>query len=193
MSDVVILDATGLFSDQRALARAADEIDDGVVWVAHRDGGLRLINLTIERWTGLPTYRAVGTGWLQAVHPSHRDHCYGTLLTAIRESKPWSLNFSFLGTDRAEFWVIAGARCVVDPERRRLLGAVGACVRMDHPDPFSRLHAVLGQFAGRAAALSSERRGPTDTGDLATGPQALRRSGRPGKAVALLGNTPTGS
>ena len=178
MSEVVILDGTGVFADQPALARAAGEIEDAVVWVAHRDGGLRLINPTIQRWTGLPTYSAVGVGWLKAVHPSHRDHCYGSLLTAVRESKPWSLNFSFLGADHLPFWVIAGARCVVDPESRRLLGAVGACVRMDGPDPFSRLYTVLGQFAGRAAVLSSEPlgsaapHGPTpepEVGDVRTG------------------------
>lgn len=156
MSEVVILDVTRVFADQPALARAAGEVEDAVVWVAHRDGGLRLINPTIHRWTGLPTYSAVGVGWLKAVHPSHRDHCYGTLLTALRESQPWSLNFSFLDAGGVPFWVIAGARCVVDPASRRLLGAVGACVRMDGPEPFSRLSTVLNQFPGRAAFLSRE-------------------------------------
>jgi PAS domain-containing protein len=159
MSDVVFLDVARVFSDQRALVRASAEIEDCVVWVAHRDGGLTLINPTIERWTGMPTYSAVGTGWLRTVHPSHRDYCYGTLLTALRESKPWSLNFSLLGADDREFWVIAGARCVVDPRGNRLIGAFGACVRMDSPDPFGRLQAVLGRFPGRAAALSAQRRG----------------------------------
>jgi PAS domain-containing protein len=167
MSGAVILDATGVFADAPALARAAYEIDDCVVWVAHRDGGLKLINAAIERWTGLPPYSAVGMGWLRAVRPAHREHCYGTLLTALRESKPWSLNFSLRGVDDDDFWVVAGARCVVDTRRARLLGAVGACVRLDAPDPFRRLHAVLAEFPGRAAALSAEgqrpdRSGPTD-------------------------------
>jgi PAS domain-containing protein len=155
MSDVVFLDFARVFSDQGALARAASEIEDCVVWVAHRDGGLTLINPTIERWTGMPTYSAVGTGWLRTVHPSHRDCCYGTLLTALRESKPWSLNFSLLDADDSEFWVIAGARCVVDPQTGQLIGAFGACVRMDSPDPFGRLQTVLGQFPARVAVLSA--------------------------------------
>lgn len=154
MSDFVFLDFARVFSDQRALARASYEVEDSVVWVAHRDGGLTLINPTIERWTGMPTYRAVGNGWLKAVHPSHREYCYATLLIALRESKPWSLNFSLLGIDDREFWVIAGARCVVDPQRERLIGAFGACVRMDSEDPFDRLQTILTRFPTRAAALS---------------------------------------
>jgi PAS domain S-box-containing protein len=154
MSDVVFLDFARVFSDQRALERASYEIEDCVVWVAHRDGGLTLINPTIERWTGMPPYSAVGMGWLRTVHPSHRECCYETLLTALRESKPWSMNFSLLGADD-EFWVVAGARCVVNPESRQLIGAFGACVRMDSPDPFGRLQLVLGRFPARAAALST--------------------------------------
>lgn len=155
MSDVVFLDFTRVFSDQRALARASYEIEDCVVWIAHRDGGLTLINPTIERWTGMPTYSAVGTGWLRTVHPSHREYCYGTLLTALRESKPWSLNFSIMGADHREFWVTAGARCAVDPQTRRLIRAFGACVRLDAPDPFGRLETVLGRFPGRAVVLAA--------------------------------------
>jgi PAS domain-containing protein len=155
MCEAAFLDATGAFSDGAALARAASEIDDCVVWVAHRDGGLKLINDAIERWTGMPTYSAVGMGWLRTVGPAHRDHCYGTLLNALRESKPWALNFSLRGADDHEFWVVAGARCVVDPRRRRLLGAVGACVRLDSPDPFHRLRTVLAEFPGRVTALST--------------------------------------
>ena len=168
MSDAVILDSTGVFADGHALARAAHEIEDCVVWVAHRDGGLKLINAAIERWTGMPAYSAVGMGWLRTVRPAHREHCYGTLLNALRESKPWSLNFSLRGADDHEFWVVAGARCVVDPRRRRLLGAIGACVRLDSPEPFLRLLAVLAEFPGRAAVLSAQGHGPASsprTGD----------------------------
>ena len=166
MSDVVFLDFTRVFSDQRALEQAADEIEDCVVWVAHRDGGLTLINRTIHRWTGMPTYSAVGSGWIKTVHPSYRDHCYETLLTALHELKPWYLSFPLLSADHRSFWVTAGARCVVDPERRRLIGAFGVCVGMDYPNPSNRLETVLGRFPGRAAVLSAQRCGTASPGSV---------------------------
>ncbi|MDR5737641.1 PAS domain S-box protein [Caballeronia sp. LZ016] len=81
----------------RELARAAGAL----VWSADANGEMQPIEGEWESFTGLPTDRLVGHGWMDLVHPADRDSLSKTWRQALRELGPRDTTFRMRRQDGA--------------------------------------------------------------------------------------------
>lgn len=67
--------------------RALVEVSPQIVFTADTDGGMTWLNGYWREFTGMAEARALGTGWLAAVHPDDHDRVHRTWAAAIAEAR----------------------------------------------------------------------------------------------------------
>src|SRR5947207_12707856 len=75
-------------SEQRY--RTLIEVSPQMVWVARADGSNIFWNQRWYDYTGLTPAESEGFGWMQAVHPEHRDQCAQFFRQALASGGEWS-------------------------------------------------------------------------------------------------------
>lgn len=97
-----------------------------MIWVADPEGQAVYFNRPWLDFTGRPSDEQLGLAWADAVHPDDRGRTLGIQLDAIRESRPFELEYRLLRHDGAPRWVLT--RGVPLHRAGRLQGFVGSCV-----------------------------------------------------------------
>ncbi|MGB7481206.1 MAG: PAS domain S-box protein, partial [Burkholderiaceae bacterium] len=108
---------------QAELAAANDSSPLGV-FRTDADGRCTYVNRAYEQMSGLPAARALGAGWVEAVHPQDRLKVFQGWSKTARQRVPYQGTYRFLHADGRIVWAsVKSAPIVVDGQ---LLGHVGS-------------------------------------------------------------------
>ena len=97
-----------------------------MIWVADPEGQAVYFNRPWLEFTGRPSGEQIGLAWADAIHPEDRSRTLETHLEAIRDSRPFELEYRLIRHDGAPRWVLA--RGVPLHRAGRLQGFVGSCL-----------------------------------------------------------------
>ncbi|MCV5707389.1 PAS domain-containing protein, partial [Escherichia coli] len=73
--------------------RSLVEAGAQVVWVTDLEGGFAFAQPSWSRFTGQRWYQYRGWGWLQAIHPEHRERVAAQWRECLRERKPFESEY----------------------------------------------------------------------------------------------------
>jgi PAS domain S-box-containing protein len=86
------------------------ELSPQVVWFGQPDGQIAYFNPYWYEYTGLSEKKALGDGWIGAVHPEDRDRVVETWETAVREGSDYELELRLRGRNGEYCWFLARSR-----------------------------------------------------------------------------------
>jgi len=112
------------------------------VGIFHTDaaGSTTYVNPAWCRIAGLDAAKALGLGWLRAVHPEDRERLGQNWRKALRQQQESSDDYRFLRPDGSIAWVLGRAVPEIDAEGR-VIGYVGTITDItEHKQAEQRLH-----------------------------------------------------
>lgn len=80
-----------------------------VIWTARLDGTLDFINRRTARYAGARLEQALGTGWLELVHPDDRDRVARRWARSVQSGKPFEVQYRLRTTDGSYHWALVRA------------------------------------------------------------------------------------
>jgi PAS domain S-box-containing protein len=86
------------------------ELSPQVVWFGQPDGQIAYFNPYWYEYTGLSEKKALGDGWLGAVHPEDRDRVFDSWRTAVREGTDYEIELRLRGRNGDYCWFLARSR-----------------------------------------------------------------------------------
>jgi PAS domain S-box-containing protein len=86
------------------------ELSPQVVWFGKPDGQIAYFNPYWYEYTGLSEKKALGDGWLGAVHPEDRVRVLESWRTAVSEGSDYELELRLRGRDGEYCWFLARSR-----------------------------------------------------------------------------------
>ncbi|MDQ6873034.1 MAG: ATP-binding protein [Gemmatimonadota bacterium] len=86
------------------------ELSPQVVWFGGPDGRITYLNPYWYEYTGLSERRALGDGWIDAVHPEDRERVTEHWDEAVREGTDYQLELRLRGRDGQYCWFLARSR-----------------------------------------------------------------------------------
>jgi PAS domain S-box-containing protein len=95
-------------SEQRF--RAFADAAPAILWVTGADGSCTFRSHGWYEFTGQTEAKALGFGWLDAVHPGDRDASRDSFLAAAAEHAPFTLEHRIRGVDGEYRWAISAGR-----------------------------------------------------------------------------------
>ena len=95
----------------RTLAEALPQL----VWTCRADGRFDYLNRQWETYTGVPTDRHLGYGWLEAVHPDDRQGLRAAWKAAVRERGVFDAEGRLRGADGSYRWFKKRAQPLFEP------------------------------------------------------------------------------
>ena len=111
--------------------RTLIEVSPQVVWYGRGDGYITYCNRWWHDYTGLTTEQSEGNGWIQAIHPAHRDRVREVWLEAAARGDKYALEVPFLrASDGTYRWHLSTGRPILD-ESGRVARWVGVALDID--------------------------------------------------------------
>src|ERR1700682_3148027 len=86
------------------------ELSPQVVWFSGPDGQITYFNPYWYEYTGLSEKRALGDGWISAIHPEDRDRVVMSWRTAVREGSDYVSELRLRGRNDEYCWFLARSR-----------------------------------------------------------------------------------
>jgi PAS domain S-box-containing protein len=86
------------------------DLSPQVVWFGGPDGRITYLNPYWYEYTGLSERKALGDGWLDAVHPEDRERVLDSWQTAVREGTDYELELRLRGRRGDYCWFLARSR-----------------------------------------------------------------------------------
>ncbi len=111
MPDSSLLQSTALETGVRSAV--LDAVPAGI-FETDADGRCRFVNRRWETYAGLSAARALGYGWVEAVHPADRETVVAEWQAAVLASREFALEFRFLLPDGTTMWVAGHATPIRD-------------------------------------------------------------------------------
>jgi diguanylate cyclase (GGDEF)-like protein/PAS domain S-box-containing protein len=98
--------SAALASDGRSAV--LDAIPAGI-FETDADGQCRFVNRRWQAYAGLSAEAALGSGWVEAIHPADRDHLVAAWHAAVAEGREFDIEFRFLRPDGTTMWAAGNA------------------------------------------------------------------------------------
>ena len=113
-----------------------------------KDAAMDVVHLSPEwhGFTGIDSVRALGRGWIDAVHADDRGVVHAILDQAGRERRGYTLEYRLLSRTGAGIWVSDGAVASFAPEDRHFLGLMGSITEMPNDRGRSMATGLIGAF-----------------------------------------------
>src|SRR6202171_3903090 len=86
------------------------ELSPQVVWFAGPDGQITYFNPYWYEYTGLSPKRALGDGWIDAIHPEDRERVVESWQGAVNEGSDYEVELRLRGRDNEYCWFLARSR-----------------------------------------------------------------------------------
>ena len=86
------------------------ELSPQVVWFAGPDGQITYFNPYWYEYTGLSEKRALGDGWISAIHPEDRERVVESWQGAVNEGSDYEVELRLRGRDDKYCWFLARSR-----------------------------------------------------------------------------------
>jgi len=86
------------------------ELSPQVIWFGAPDGQITYFNAYWYEYTGLSRNRALGDGWISAIHPEDRERVVAGWQTAVREGNDYEVELRLRGRDDKYCWFLARSR-----------------------------------------------------------------------------------
>ena len=86
------------------------ELSPQVVWFAGPDGQITYFNPYWYEYTGLSEKRALGDGWISAIHPDDRERVVESWQGAVNEGSDYEVELRLRGRDDKYCWFLARSR-----------------------------------------------------------------------------------
>jgi PAS domain S-box-containing protein len=77
-----------------------------IIWVSDVDAQCTYVNLSWLKFTGQPADAALGTGWLDAIHPDDVERCRDTFTNAFDGRAPFQVEYRMRRFDDEYRWMI---------------------------------------------------------------------------------------
>ncbi len=90
--------------------RAMADTAPAMLWITDADSRCTLLSRAWYDYTGQAEREGLGLGWLEAVHPEHREEAAREFFDATRERQPFSLDFRLRRKDGEYRWVLDEGR-----------------------------------------------------------------------------------
>jgi PAS domain S-box-containing protein len=143
-----------------------------MVWVSDPAGNCTYLNRPWYEFSGQPEASALGSGWLEILHPDDRARIRKAFLEAHARQTPFRLEYRLRRADGAWRWALDAAEPRLADDGR-FLGYVGSVLditeRKEVEDERERLVATLRDLTGSLEARVAER-----TAELAAANRELR-------------------
>jgi len=97
-----------------------------MIWMSGPDGGCSFFN---ERWlefTGRPTEREVGQGWVEGVHPDDRERCLDSYRSAFGARENFEMEYRLRRADGDYRWILDTGTPLWGPDKS-FAGYIGSC------------------------------------------------------------------
>ena len=78
------------------------------------DGQCRFVNRRWQAYTGLSAENALGSGWIEAIHPGDRETVVAEWRAAVLVGREFALEFRFLRPDGTTMWAAGNASPIRD-------------------------------------------------------------------------------
>ncbi|HEX2188738.1 MAG TPA: PAS domain S-box protein [Longimicrobiaceae bacterium] len=128
-----------------------------LIWVAGTDGLRHFFNRPWLEFTGRTVEQEAGNGWAAGVHPDDRDRCMDVYLSALRERRPFRMEYRLRRADGEYRWLLDHGVPLLTPEGE-LTGFTGSCIDVhDRRLEAEREHFLLRAGAVLGASLDPER------------------------------------
>jgi PAS domain S-box-containing protein len=88
------------------------------------DGQCRFVNQRWQAYAGLSAEAALGSGWIEAIHPADRETVAAEWQAAVLANREFALEYRFLRPDGTTVWV-AGHASAIRAADGRLTGYIG--------------------------------------------------------------------
>lgn len=98
-----------------------------MLWITDTDGRCSFLSRGWYQFTGQRKPQALGFGWLEAVHPDHRDESARIFLDANARREPFTLDYRLRRADGEYRWAIDSARPRFG-EGGEFLGFIGSVI-----------------------------------------------------------------
>jgi PAS domain S-box-containing protein len=94
------------------------ELSPQVVWFSGADGQITYFNPYWYEYTGLSEKRALGDGWISAIHPEDRERVAESWQAAVNEGSNYEIELRLRGRDDKYCWFLARSRPARDESGR---------------------------------------------------------------------------
>lgn len=111
MPDSSLVQPTALATGVRSAV--LDAVPAGI-FETDADGRCRFVNRRWETYAGLSAERALGHGWVEAVHPADRETVVAEWQSAVLAGREFALEFRFLRPDGTTKWAAGNASPIRD-------------------------------------------------------------------------------
>ncbi len=101
-----------------------------MIWATDRVGQATYLCPEWATFTGQPVADALGSGWLDMLHPDDRASARATLVTATADAHAFSVRYRLQRRDRSWATIVSGATPSTDPITRRFIGFLGSAVEV---------------------------------------------------------------
>lgn len=134
-------------TSERAYAKRAQESEERfrnmadnapvMMWVVDEAGYCTYLNTRWYEFTGQTREQAEGFGWLEATHPEDRQRSESVFIAALKERKPFRLEYRLLRHDGTYRWAIDAAEPRIAPDGT-FMGYVGSVMDIDERHEIER-------------------------------------------------------
>jgi len=90
------------------------ELSPQVVWFGRSDGQITYFNPYWYEYTGLSEKKALGDGWIAAIHPEDRERVVESWRAAVKEGSDYEVELRLRGRDDGYCWFLARSRPALD-------------------------------------------------------------------------------
>lgn len=120
-----------------------------MIWVTNHIGSLAYICQQWQDLTGQETAKALGTGWIEALHPDDRTAVVEGFIEACQRQVEFMLRFRTRRADGTHTWVLSAASPSFTPLTRDFVGFLGVLSRYEDDAPNLTAKAEIGTFKPR--------------------------------------------